>query len=151
MAQLLHLRLIRMRQTLRRGFVFVALLFIAACDQAGTMTELPRPTTAPAKVVSFTGTLQPQGRDSYTFTVAQDGYVQATLVGLGAQTGTTVGLGIGTASATATCSVIQSVTTAAGPAAQLIGTGLAGTLCVTIFDVGNLTAPTLYTITVASS
>ena len=151
MAQLLHLRLIRMRQTFRRGCVVVALLFIAACDQAGTMTELPRPTTAPAKVVSFTGTLQPQGRDSYTFTVAQDGYVQATLVGLGAQAGTTVGLGIGTASATATCSVIQSVTTDAGPAAQLIGTGLAGTLCVTIFDEGMLTAPTLYTITVASS
>lgn len=150
MAQLLPSRLTRMRQPLRRGFVVVALLVIAACDRAGTMTEIPRPATAPAKIVSFTGTLQPGGRASYTFTVAQDGYVQATLVGLGAETGTTVGLGIGTASATA-CSVIQSVTTAAGPAAQLIGTGLAGTLCVTIFDEGKLTAPTLYTITVASS
>ena len=152
MAQLLHRQsTTRMRKTLRKGSVIVALLFTAACDQAGTTTELARPTTAPAKVVSFSGTLQPQGTASYTFTVSQDGYVEATLVGLGAPAGTAVGFGIGTASAIATCSVIQSVTTAAGTAAQLIGTGLAGTLCVTIYDVGNLTGPTLYTITVASS
>jgi hypothetical protein len=125
---------------------------VAACDQAGTLTEIPRPTTAPTKVVSFSGTLQPSGRDTYTFTVTQDGYVEATLVGLGAPAGTSVLLGIGTVSATSSCSVIQSVTTPAGPAAQLVGTGIAGTLCVTIFDVGNqLTAPTLYTITVATS
>ena len=151
MAQLLHKGTIRMRKILRRGGVVVALLFTAACDQAGTMTELPRPTTPPSKVVSFSGTLQPKATDSYTFTVAQDGYVEATLVGLGAQAGTSVGFGIGTASTFSTCSVIQSVTTTAGTAAQLVGTGLAGTLCVTIFDVGNLTEPALYTITVASS
>ena len=33
----------------------------------------------------------------------------------------------------------------------VIGTGLAGNLCITIHDVGNLTAPAIYTITVASS
>ena len=142
---------IRMKHGLLEGSVIVALLFAAACDQAGTITELPRPTTPPAKVVSFSGTLQPKGTDSYTFTVTQEGYVEATLLGLGAEAGTTVGLGIGTASAAATCAAIQSVTTGPGTAAQIIGTGLPGTLCVTVFDVGNLTAPALYTITVASS
>jgi hypothetical protein len=140
-----------MRNALRKGSVILALLFAAACDQAGTMTELPRPTTPPGKVVSFSGTLQLLGRDAYSFTVAQEGYVEATLVGLGAAAGTTVGLGIGTANGTGTCAVIQSVTTGAGTAAQLVGTGLPGALCVTIFDVGNLTAPAIYTITVASS
>ena len=77
--------------------------------------------------------------------------MEATLLGLGAEAGTTVGLGIGTASATGTCAAIQSVNTGPGTAAQLIGTGLPGTLCVTISDVGNLTGPALYTITVASS
>lgn len=128
----------------------VCALLAAGCDQAGTTTELTRPTTAPVKLVSFSGTLQPQATDSYIFTVAQDGYVEATLVGLGAPA-ITVGLGIGTPSATGACSVIQSVTTGAGPAAQLVGTGIAGRLCITIFDVGNLTGPTLYTITVATS
>jgi len=151
MARRLHKESFHMRTASRRGCVVVALLFMAACDQAGTMTELPRPTTPPVKVVSFTGTLQPQGRNSYTFSVAQEGYVEATLVGLGAEPGTAVGLGIGTASATGTCEVLQSVTTAPGTAAQLVGTGLPGTLCVTIYDVGNLTAAALYTITVASS
>lgn len=141
----------RMRTHIRKGSVIVALLFAAACDQAGTITELPRPTTPPAKVVSFSGTLQLNATDAYTFTVAQEGYVQATLVGLGAAAGTTVSLAIGTASATSTCAVIQSITTAAGTGAQLIGTGLPGTLCVSISDVGNLTGPALYTITVASS
>jgi hypothetical protein len=131
--------------------VIVALVFVAACDQAGTMTEIARPTTAPSKIVSFTGILQPQGKDTYTFTVSQDGYVEATLVGLGAASTTSVGLGIGTLTAVSSCTVLQSVTTVAGPSAQIVGTGLAGTLCVTIFDVGNLTEPALYTVTVAAS
>jgi hypothetical protein len=152
MAQLLHRPdSIRMLAKFRTGGVIVALLFTAACDQAGTMTAIPRPTTPPAKVVSFSGTLQPQGRDNYSFTVSQEGYVEATLVGLGAPSTTSVGLGIGVLSATSTCSVVQSVTTVAGPSAQLVGTGLAGTLCITVFDVGNLTGPTLYTVTVATS
>ena len=105
----------------------------------------------PSKLVSFTGTLQPQATDTHTFTVSQSGYVQATLVGLGAPPTTTVGLGIGTPSTAGVCSVSYSVMTTAGPSAQLIGTGLPGSLCVTIHDVGNLTAPAIYTITVASS
>ncbi|MEO8259764.1 MAG: hypothetical protein ABI868_20630 [Acidobacteriota bacterium] len=142
---------IRMGKQIRAGGAIAALVLMAACDQAGTITDLPRPTTPPAKVVSFSGTLQPQATDSYTFTVTQEGYVEATLVGLSAAAGTAVSLGIGTATAASTCAVIQSVTTVAGTAAQVIGTGLPGTLCVTISDVGNLTAPALYTITVASS
>ena len=139
-----------MRNAFRTGSVILALLGAAACDQAGTMTELPRPTAPPTKVVPFSGTLQLQGRDTHTFTVAQEGYVEVTLLGLGAAAGTAVGLGIGTPGVTE-CVVIQSVTTVAGTAAQLVGTGLPGTLCVTIFDVGNLTAPAIYTVTVASS
>jgi hypothetical protein len=142
---------IRMKRNLRKASVIAAVLFAAACDQAGTVTELPRPTNPPAKVVSFTGTLQLGATNSYAFTVTQEGYVEATLLGLGAEPGTTVGLGIGTASTTGACATIQTVTTGPGTAAQLIGTGLPGTLCVSISDVGNLTAPALYTITVATS
>jgi hypothetical protein len=135
----------------RLGFVVLALLLGAACSSQDATTALPRPDTPPAKLVSFSGTLQPQATDTYTFTVAQTGYVQATLVGLGAPAATAVGLGIGTPGTTGICALSQSVTTTAGTSAQLIGTGLAGSLCVTIHDVGNLTAPAIYTITVASS
>ena len=129
----------------------VCALLAAGCDQGGTTTELVRPTTAPVKLVSFSGTLQPLATNTYIFSVTQDGYVEATLVGLGAPSAVTVGLGIGTPSTTGECSVSKSVTTGAGPTAQLIGTGIAGRLCIAISDVGNLTGPTLYTITVATS
>ena len=126
-------------------------VLIAACDQAGSTTAMTRPTTAPAKLVSFNGTLQLQATDAYSFAVTQDGYVEVTLIGLGAPPATTVELGVGTASATGGCAASHTVTAAAGPAAQIIGTGLAGNLCVTIRDTGNLTSPAIYTITIAAS
>ena len=128
----------------------LAVFALASCAKA-TTTALPRPDTAPAKLVSFNGTVQMQGRSAHIFTVSADGYVEATLVGLGAPATTTVGLGVGTPDAVGDCSTNHTVTTAAGTAAQIIGTGLAGSLCVVIYDVGNLTGPTIYTITVASS
>ena len=134
-----------------RASVALGVLLLAACDQPQA-TELPRPTTPPVKLVSFNGTLQPQGRLAYSFSVSQSGYVEVTLVGLGADPATTVGLGIGTPSVVGDCSTSYTVTTAAGPSAQIVGTGLAGApLCVTIYDVGNIIGPTLFTITVASS
>jgi hypothetical protein len=135
----------------RLGFVVLGLLLSAACSQQDATAALPRPDVPPAKLVPFSGTLQPQATDTYSFTVAQSGDIQVTLVGLAAPPGTAVGLGIGTPSTTGVCSVSYSVNATAGPAAQLIGTGIAGNLCVTIHDLGNLTVPALYTITVASS
>jgi len=135
----------------RFGFVVLGLLLFSACSQQDARTALPVPDVPPSKLVSFNGTLQPQGRDTHLFTVSQSGYVQATLVGLGAPPTTAVELGIGTPSTAGICAVSYSVTTTAGPSAQIIGTGLAGSLCVTIQDVGNLTVPAVYTITVASS
>jgi hypothetical protein len=134
-----------------RFFMVLGLLLCAACAEQQGTTALPVPEVPPSKLVPFTGTLQPRATDTYTFTVLQSGYVQVTLVGLGAPAATTVGLGIGTPSTTGVCSLSYSVTTAAGPSAQLIGTGIAGTLCITIHDEGSLTVPAPYTITVASS
>jgi hypothetical protein len=135
----------------RLGLVVLCVFFAAACSSGGETAPLPRPDTPPSRLVSFNGTLQPQATDTYTFIVAQSGYVQATLVGLAAPPSTTVALGIGTPGSTGICALTSFVTTTAGPSAQLIGTGIAGTLCITIHDSGNLTTPALYTITVASS
>jgi hypothetical protein len=134
-----------------RNLLLLSALVLASCDHAGTMTELPRPTTPPTKLSSFNGTLQLLATDTYSFTVSASGYVEATLVGLAAPAGTKVSFAIGTPSLTGTCAVNQTVTTAPGATAQIVGTGIAGTLCVTITDTGNLTAPALYTITVATS
>jgi hypothetical protein len=137
--------------TARYILAFTGLLLCISCSDGGVTTALPRPDTPPQTLASFNGTLQIHATDTYLFTVKQTGYVMATLIGLAAPDNTTVTIGIGTPSTTGTCALTSSVTTTAGPAAQLIGTGIAGSLCVSIQDIGNLTAPAVYTITVASS
>jgi hypothetical protein len=131
--------------------VSLLVLLTAACDEGGSATPMTRPTAPPTSLLTYTGTLLPQSTNSYSVSVLQPGYVEATLVGLAAPPTTTVGLGIGNLSASGTCSLIYSVNTAPGPTAQIVGTGLSGTLCVAIYDIGNLTGPAIYTITVASS
>jgi len=137
--------------TARSAFIILTVLFLSACDQAGTTTALPVPTTAPVHLQPFNGTLQPQTTNVHAFSVSQEGYVEVTLVGLSAPAGTKVSLGVGIPSVTGTCATTYTVTTTAGPSAQIVGTGLIGTHCVMISDVGNLTEAALYTITVASS
>jgi hypothetical protein len=134
-----------------RRFSILSALLLAACDRAGTSTALDRPTTPPTKVASFNGTLQLLSTATYAFLVSTNGYVEVTLLGLAAPAGTKVELGIGTPSVAGVCATNHTVMTEAGPSAQIIGTGIAGTLCIALTDVGNLTAPALYTITVASS
>ena len=137
--------------TARCVLALASVLFLSSCADGGATTPLPIPTTPPANLVSFNGTLHLRATDSYLFTVRQSGYVEATLIGLDAPPSTTVGLGIGVPGTSGVCAVSQLVTVSAGPSAQLVGTGLPGALCITIQDIGNLTAPAVYTITVASS
>jgi len=60
-----------------------------------------------------------------------------------------MGVGVGTPG-TGACGVLPgaSVTTGAGATAQLTGLVSAGTLCVTVYDVGNQTAAVTYSLTV---
>lgn len=136
-----------MRTLVHHGVVVLSLLTIA-CSQSETSIPIPEP-SPPAVLFPLTGTLQPQGTNTYQFNLTQTGYVEVTLIGIGPPPTVTVGLGIGAPSATEACAVIYKVNAQAGPAAQIVGRGLAGPICVTIFDVGNLSAPVIYTMTVA--
>ena len=139
--------------------VAALVLLTAACSGSDTSTSTTAPSASalPAAVEAFSGTLQPQGTNLHTFTVAQTGYVEVTLIGVvpqfaaGPSAPVTVGLGIGTPSGTGTCLVLYQVNAKAGSAAQIIGTATAGPDCLSIFDVGNLTQPVNYTVTVAHS
>ena len=140
--------MIRVTRILFLYCIGVLFLLTAGCSQPETSVPIPAP-SPPVALVPLTGTLQPQGTNTYQFTLAQTGYVEVTLIGIGPPPTVTVGLGIGAPSATEVCSVIYKVTTQAGPTAQIVGTGLAGSICVTISDVGNLSGPVIYTMTVA--
>lgn len=107
------------------------------------------PTETPPKTDTFSGTVQVASRGSHNFTVENSGQVSVTLTAASPPATIVMGIGVGTPGDNA-CSVLQgaSVNTAAGSNAQLTGIVSPGTLCVTVFDVGNQTAPVTYTVTV---
>jgi len=118
----------------------------AACSSNDTTTTAPTTT----KTESFNGTVQVRSSDMHTFTVAASGQVSVTLTAAGPPATIPMGIGIGTPGDSA-CGIITgaSVTAAAGTNAQLTGVVSPGTLCVSVFDVGNQTAAVTYTVNVA--
>ncbi len=127
----------------------VALLcVISACgggDSSGSVL------TAPATPVteSFTGTVAVGATDFHTFSVSTGGAVNVTLTAAGPPSTIYMGIGVGTPSASA-CALLTngSVAAPAGVNAQLSGTIAAGSYCVSVFDIGNQTAPITYAVTV---
>jgi hypothetical protein len=156
------MRLVKAARELHKDFmnsigrcVLALGLLAAACGDQATSTSLPRPDTPPSRLLTFNGTLQPGGNESHLFSIIQGGEVEITLLGVAmagatSSTALTVGLGIGSISSGGACLLSYSVNTTGGTRAQITGTGQIGNLCVSIFDVGNLTEPAIYTITVAT-
>jgi hypothetical protein len=145
-------------KVISRCVAMLLALTAAACNQSGTSATPAEPSPAsPAAVESFSGTLQPQGTNYHTFTVAQTGYVEVTLIGVvpqlvpGATPPLTIGVGIGTPSGAGTCLLLYQVNAHAGTTAQIVGTATAGPDCLAIFDVGTINQPVNYTVTVAHS
>jgi hypothetical protein len=123
----------------------MAALATAACG--GSDTTTPTTATTPTTTDTFTGVLNQNGGRTHTFITARSGSVTATLVSLGPDSGLTVGLSLGTWNGNACQTVIAKDT--AVQSSSVIGTGsAAGTLCVRIYDVGNITDPVAYQIDV---
>jgi hypothetical protein len=95
---------------------------------------------------TFTGTLTSRSATWHTFTVVASGTVDATLTTIEPVSTLTVGLGIGT-TPTNGCSV-QAWNNAATTGTVVTGSIIAGTFCVTVYDVGNVTEDVTYTVTV---
>ena len=128
---------------LRISIVVLSALVAAACAGSTPVTPTPsNPTTD-----TFTGTLQPQTTNTHDFTVAQSGELDVTLAITSLPVA--LGLGVGQPSTAAGCLLLHSVSTAAGSTPQITGTAtVSGNFCVAIYDVGNMTDPVDYTITV---
>jgi hypothetical protein len=114
---------------------------------------LPQGTTSPTTTVTgttetFSGSLLQQSSNLFTFTVSQAGAVSVTLTSLG-PTSVVVGLGLGTPNGTTSCTLTSANPTAtAGATAQITVTETPGSYCVDIYDVGNLTTPSTFSITI---
>ncbi|MBM3809319.1 MAG: hypothetical protein FJW22_14125 [Acidimicrobiia bacterium] len=128
------------------GALVLSLPFLVGCD--GEIENFP---TTPDPVVvteTFTGTLTVNGAQTHNVFTSATGLVTATLTSLGEEPPERVGISMGTL-AGATCTVVLHNDNAV-VTSFLSGTvsTLAGSLCVRVFDVGKLTKPVDYTITV---
>lgn len=122
------------------------LVLTTACadDLATTLTD-PTPTTSTTEV--FTGTINRNGAATHTFTTTRSGSVTATLSSLRPDNTIAIGLSLGTWNGEACQTVIARDRAVVGNV--VIGTASsAGTLCVRVYDVGALVAPTKYEVQV---
>ncbi len=110
----------------------------------------PAPTpVSPTLTDTFQGTLIAGGNNQHPFTVHAIGGVEVSVTAVDPPA--TIGVGVGTTTGTGTCSPLQSVVVAPGTAPpQLVGTATitGSTFCVSVFDVGQLTEPISYTVSV---
>jgi hypothetical protein len=141
-------------QTLRRAaatapFLVLASLALTSCG-GGTPTSSATPTPE-VKTETFSGTVAQGGAGVHPFTVAVQSAITATLTSLSPQTTITVGFGIGTPSGT-TCTLVSGAYSEAAKVGYAVsGTIAAGSYCVTVYDIGNLSGPNDYVITVSHS
>ncbi len=122
----------------------------AACNKNSTTTATtPTTTTTTATSITeppFTGTLKLNGAATYAFTATTGGTITATLSTL-APNATGIGLSLGTWNGSACQIVIANDNTTQSVAVSGTVTA-ASSLCVRVYDVGRLTAPVDFTVTI---
>jgi len=118
-----------------------ALLFLPACG-GGTTTTTPTPV---ASTQTFSGTLQPGGSASFNFTVNVESTATLGITALAPQSTVTMGIGVGQFATT--CTLFSSVENAKAGSTYPVDL-TPGAYCVEIYDLGNLTGPNTYTLTV---
>jgi hypothetical protein len=130
------------------GLLMLGLLATACGDDTPTTPTTPNPpTTPPITEPLFTGTLRTNGAATYPFTTTAGGTITATLTTLAPDSTVGIGLSIGTWTGSA-CQVVIANDNAA-QAAVVTGTVTsAANLCVRVYDVGRLTAPADFGVTI---
>jgi hypothetical protein len=129
-----------------RGLLIALLGAAGACGSNTPAT--PTTPTPPATVTdTFSGTLNQNGGVTHPFTTASSGSVQVTLTALAPVDTLKIGLSLGTWNGTACTVVIAN--DAASKTSVVSGTvSSASSLCVRVYDVGNVKDPISYTVTV---
>jgi hypothetical protein len=123
---------------------------VGACDSGNTAVS-PTPTGPTRVTENFSGTLVKGGTAVHSLSVGA-GVVTTTLTALSPSTSTLIGMAYGLWDGT-TCSPITP--TAVSSNSMFVGASLVGTattkisLCVKVYDVGNIPADTTYSYTIA--
>ena len=136
------------RSTRCSGMAIVAIvgaIVFGACNNTTPVT--PTTTPAPTTTDPFTGTLTPNSARIFPFTVQAAGTLTATLTTITPDSTIAVGLDLGTWNGSA-CQIIIANTNVVQSGFVTGAAGGLGTLCVRIYDVGNLTANEDFVVTV---
>ena len=131
---------------LMRNLMFVALVgVLAACgDDPTTPTD---PTPAPTITETFSGTVTRNGAATHNFQSQASGTAAVTLTTLAPDSALVIGLSLGTWNGSA-CALVITKDDATQGSLVTGGVSSLGSLCVRIYDVGNITGPITYDITV---
>ena len=134
-----------MRRVIHRLLIAsLAAIGAAACGSSTTPTT---PTTpAPTVTETFSGTINQNGAVTNPFIAAASGRITATLSAV--DPAVNIGLSLGTWDGLA-CHVVVAADNAAVTAAITASVTSLSSLCVRVYDVGNITDPVAYTVTVA--
>jgi hypothetical protein len=139
---------------MRRLIPGLLLLAVVSAGAAGcndnnnntTVTPTPTPPTTTVTEV-FSGSLSTNGASTYPFSATAGGTVTVTLTTLSPDATLPVGLSLGTWTGSA-CQVVIANDSAAQAAAISGTVTSAASLCVRVYDVGKVTSPVDYTVTV---
>jgi hypothetical protein len=127
---------------------FLAVILALGAAACGDDTTTTPTTTTPVTVTdTFAGTLTPSGGASYSFTTAQSGQVTATLTTLAPDSALIVGFSLGTWNGNS-CQLVITKDQATQSSYVIGAASAAGSLCVRIYDVGNVIDPATYVIQV---
>jgi len=125
--------------------LFAAGLLLGSACSDPKAPAAPTP-IAPTITDTFNGTLPVGGDNSHPFIVSAIGGITVTLTNVTPPA--LVGMGIGTPDGSS-CTLLNSDVAVASTSAQITGTAtVAGTLCVAVFDAGNLVETVNYSISV---
>jgi hypothetical protein len=134
------------RSLVRTTALAAALAAAAACGDSTTTTPTPTTPTGPTTSI-FASRLTPGGAISRQFGASTNGTVTAMLTNA-AGPNTVVGLGIGVpTTGLAKCALTTAIQTNAGSTPQLSATVDAGNYCVVVYDLGTLTSPIDFSVT----
>jgi hypothetical protein len=130
-----------------RGWAVVVAALAAVTGVACGGAELLPPTTGtPVPLTEvFSGTLGPNGAATHPFAAQAGGSVTVTLQEL--EPDTTIGLSLGTWNG-ASCQIVIANDTAVRQSSVIGTVSGVGDLCVRVYDVGILTGPASYTVSV---
>ncbi|MCU1386215.1 MAG: hypothetical protein JWL71_4912 [Acidobacteria bacterium] len=131
------------------GCVIASLFLISAMACTGSNSTTATAATSTRTSDTFSGTVAVGGHDVHNFSAAAAGTIDVTLTAVTPASTAVMGISVGLAG-DGGCSALAgaSVQAVAGSAAQLSGIVTLGTLCVDVHDVGTLSAPVGYTVTV---